>query len=148
MSETKYTQEHEWIRVEGDVGTVGITDYAQGQLGDVVYVELPAVGKAVKQGGGQAAGTALRHVDVVGGQYRRRAFAQRACSSLQGAVLFRRAGAGQNARGGAGGAAKLMHHGRDIPDGSGRGQLGGGHFLSGLHRSTRSSRWITSSRPR
>ena len=51
MSETKYTQEHEWIRVEGDVGTVGITDYAQGQLGDVVYVELPAVGKAVKQGG-------------------------------------------------------------------------------------------------
>ena len=54
MSETKYTQEHEWIRVEGDVGTVGITDYAQGQLGDVVYVELPAVGKAVKQGGDMA----------------------------------------------------------------------------------------------
>jgi len=54
MSETKYTQEHEWIRVEGDVGTVGITDYAQDQLGDVVYVELPAVGKAVKQGGDMA----------------------------------------------------------------------------------------------
>jgi len=54
MSETKYTQEHEWIRVESDVGTVGITDYAQGQLGDVVYVELPAVGKAVKQGGDMA----------------------------------------------------------------------------------------------
>lgn len=54
MSETKYTQEHEWIRIEGDVGTVGITDYAQGQLGDVVYVELPAVGKAVKQGGDMA----------------------------------------------------------------------------------------------
>ncbi len=54
MSETKYTQEHEWIRVEGDVGTVGITDYAQGQLGDVVYVELPPVGKAVKQGGDMA----------------------------------------------------------------------------------------------
>lgn len=54
MSEIKYTQEHEWIRIEGDVGTVGITDYAQGQLGDVVYVELPAVGKAVKQGGDMA----------------------------------------------------------------------------------------------
>ena len=54
MSEMKYTQEHEWIRVEGDVGTVGITDYAQGQLGDVVYVELPAVGKVVKQGGDMA----------------------------------------------------------------------------------------------
>lgn len=54
MSETKYTQEHEWIRIEGDVGTVGITDYAQGQLGDVVYIELPAVGKAVKQGGDMA----------------------------------------------------------------------------------------------
>jgi glycine cleavage system H protein len=54
MSETKYTQEHEWIRIEGDVGTVGITDYAQGQLGDVVYVELPAVGKVVKQGGDMA----------------------------------------------------------------------------------------------
>jgi len=54
MSETKFTEEHEWIRVEGDVGTVGITDYAQGQLGDVVYVELPAVGKQVSQGGDMA----------------------------------------------------------------------------------------------
>ena len=48
---TKFTKDHEWIRVEGDVGTVGITDYAQQQLGDVVYVELPAVGKAVEKGG-------------------------------------------------------------------------------------------------
>jgi glycine cleavage system H protein len=54
MSETKYTEDHEWIRIEGDVGTVGITDYAQGQLGDVVYVELPAVGKQVSQGGDMA----------------------------------------------------------------------------------------------
>jgi glycine cleavage system H protein len=46
----KYTKEHEWIRVEGDVGTVGITDYAQQQLGDVVYVELPEVGKKVAKG--------------------------------------------------------------------------------------------------
>ena len=37
-----FTQEHEWIEVEGDTGTVGITDYAQGQLGDITFVELPA----------------------------------------------------------------------------------------------------------
>ena len=48
---TRYTRDHEYIRVEGDTGTVGITDYAQSQLGDVVYVELPAVGKAVEKGG-------------------------------------------------------------------------------------------------
>jgi glycine cleavage system H protein len=48
---TRYTKDHEYIRIEGDVGTVGITDYAQGQLGDVVYVELPTIGKAVEKGG-------------------------------------------------------------------------------------------------
>ncbi len=48
---TRYTRDHEYIRVEGDTGTVGITDYAQQQLGDVVYVELPAVGKSVEKGG-------------------------------------------------------------------------------------------------
>ena len=46
----KYTKDHEWIRVEGDTGWVGITDYAQGELGDVVFVELPAVGTKVTQG--------------------------------------------------------------------------------------------------
>jgi glycine cleavage system H protein len=46
-----FTKDHEWIAVEGDIGTVGITDYAQAQLGDVVFVELPARGKAVKAGG-------------------------------------------------------------------------------------------------
>ena len=46
----KYTKEHEWIRLEGDTGIVGITDYAQGELGDVVFVELPVQGKQVKQG--------------------------------------------------------------------------------------------------
>ena len=45
----KYTKDHEWIRIEGDTGTIGITDYAQGELGDVVFVELPPVGKSVKQ---------------------------------------------------------------------------------------------------
>jgi glycine cleavage system H protein len=50
MAETKFTKDHEWVRIEGDTVTVGITDYAQEQLGDVVYVELPDVGKAVKAG--------------------------------------------------------------------------------------------------
>jgi glycine cleavage system H protein len=45
----KYTKDHEWILVSGDTGTVGITEHAQGELGDVVFVELPAVGKALKQ---------------------------------------------------------------------------------------------------
>lgn len=46
----KYTKDHEWIFVEGTTGTVGITDHAQGELGDVVFVELPAPGKSVKHG--------------------------------------------------------------------------------------------------
>ena len=46
----KYTKDHEWIELEGDRGRVGITDYAQQQLGDVVYVDLPEVGAKVKQG--------------------------------------------------------------------------------------------------
>jgi len=50
MSALKYTKDHEWIRVEGDVGTVGITPYAQEQLGDVVFVELPEVGRKAEQG--------------------------------------------------------------------------------------------------
>ena len=41
---TKYSEDHEWISIEGDIGTVGVTDFAQAQLGDVVFVELPAVG--------------------------------------------------------------------------------------------------------
>ena len=49
-SELKYTKDHEWIRVNGETGQVGITDYAQKQLGDVVYVELPDVGRSFKQG--------------------------------------------------------------------------------------------------
>lgn len=51
MAETKYTKEHEWIRLDGDIATVGITDYAQKQLGDIVYVEVPATGKKVTRGG-------------------------------------------------------------------------------------------------
>ena len=47
MSTLRYTEEHEWIRMDDDIGTVGISDFAQEQLGDVVYVELPEVGKIV-----------------------------------------------------------------------------------------------------
>jgi glycine cleavage system H protein len=46
-----FTEEHEWIRVEGDQATVGITDFAQGQLGDIVFVELPEAGRQVTKGG-------------------------------------------------------------------------------------------------
>ena len=50
MAVLKFTEEHEWIRIEGDVGTVGITAYAQEQLGDVVFVELPEAGRKVEKG--------------------------------------------------------------------------------------------------
>ncbi len=46
----KYTNEHEWIRVEGDIAYVGITDYAQEQLGDIVFVDIPTVGEALEAG--------------------------------------------------------------------------------------------------
>lgn len=49
-----FTKEHEWIDVDGDVGTVGVTDYAQSQLGDVVFVELPATGRVLTKGGDAA----------------------------------------------------------------------------------------------
>lgn len=48
-SDLRYTKDHEWVRVEGDVVTVGITAYAAEQLGDVVFVELPAVGRTIEQ---------------------------------------------------------------------------------------------------
>ncbi len=47
---TRYTKEHEWIRLDGDTAVVGITEHAQSQLGDVVYVELPALGKSIAAG--------------------------------------------------------------------------------------------------
>jgi len=46
----KFTQDHEYVRVEGQTGTVGITDYAQAQLGDIVYVELPQIGQKLNKG--------------------------------------------------------------------------------------------------
>jgi len=50
MATTHYTKDHEWIRLDGEAATVGITTYAQSQLGDVVFVELPEIGKAFVQG--------------------------------------------------------------------------------------------------
>lgn len=49
-ADLKYTESHEWVRVEGDVATIGITDHAQSELGDVVYVDLPTVGKTLAIG--------------------------------------------------------------------------------------------------
>jgi len=49
-SEDRYTKEHEWVRIEGNRARVGVTDHAQAELGDVVFVELPAVGSGFKQG--------------------------------------------------------------------------------------------------
>ncbi|MDD9906089.1 MAG: glycine cleavage system protein GcvH [Rhodospirillaceae bacterium] len=50
MSETRFTEDHEWVRIEGDVATVGITEYAQEQLGDIVFVDLPEAGAEMAQG--------------------------------------------------------------------------------------------------
>lgn len=51
MSQTRFTKDHEWIKIDGNIGTVGITQFAQGQLGDIVFVEVPPAGKALKAGG-------------------------------------------------------------------------------------------------
>lgn len=48
-AELKYTKDHEWVKVEGDIAVIGITDYAQGELGDVVYVELPETGSTFEK---------------------------------------------------------------------------------------------------
>jgi len=48
-SELKYTKDHEWVRVDGDIATIGITDFAQSELGDIVYVEIETVGESVDQ---------------------------------------------------------------------------------------------------
>jgi glycine cleavage system H protein len=50
MDSVRYTKDHEWVRVEGDAAVIGITDYAQTQLGDIVYVELPEIGRTVEKG--------------------------------------------------------------------------------------------------
>ena len=54
MSDVRYTKEHEWVRLDGDLATVGISDYAQEQLGELVFVELPEIGRQVSRGGSLA----------------------------------------------------------------------------------------------
>lgn len=54
MNEERFTEQHEWIRVDGNVGTIGITDYAQNALGDVVFVELPEIGAELAKGANAA----------------------------------------------------------------------------------------------
>jgi len=60
-----YTKEHEWVRVEGDIGVVGITDHAQQELGDIVYVDLPKVGATVEQGKTMASVESVKAVSDV-----------------------------------------------------------------------------------
>ena len=50
----KFTKDHEWLRIDGDIATVGITSYAQGQLGDLVFIELPAAGREIEKGAAAA----------------------------------------------------------------------------------------------
>ena len=60
-----FTKDHEWVRVEGDTGTVGITDYAQSQLGDIVFVEVPEAGRQVEKGGEAAVVESVKAVSDV-----------------------------------------------------------------------------------
>src|SRR5258708_38995543 len=60
MTALRFTKDHEWVRQEGDIVVVGITDYAQEQLGDVVYVELPEIGRQVEQGKEAAVGESAK----------------------------------------------------------------------------------------
>jgi glycine cleavage system H protein len=54
VSDIRYSRDHEYVRIDGDVATIGITDHAQSQLGDIVFVELPEIGGNLEQGGGAA----------------------------------------------------------------------------------------------
>src|SRR4030088_1731269 len=56
----KFTKDHEWLRIEGDIATVGITPYAQEQLGDLVFVEVPEAGRAVERGAAAAVGESVK----------------------------------------------------------------------------------------
>ena len=60
MSEIRFTEDHEWVRIEGEVATVGITEYAQEQLGDIVFVELPEAGAGMAQGDEAAVSEAVK----------------------------------------------------------------------------------------
>ena len=61
----RYTKEHEWVRVDGDIGTIGITDHAQQELGDIVYVDLPKVGTHIAQGAGAGSVESVKAVSDI-----------------------------------------------------------------------------------
>lgn len=63
--ELKYSKDHEWVKVEGSIATIGITDYAQSQLGDVVFVELPEIGTELTSGNGMAVVESVKAVSDV-----------------------------------------------------------------------------------
>ena len=91
MSDTRYTKDHEWVRVDGEIATVGISNHAQEQLGDVVFVELPEVGRQVKPGRRHGGGRERQ-----GGERRLRAAQRRGGRGQRGAG--RRPGPGQQRR--------------------------------------------------
>jgi len=62
----KYSNDHEWCRVEGDTAVIGITDFAQSQLGDIVFVDVPTVGETLAAGGGLDADPAIVNKDAYG----------------------------------------------------------------------------------
>jgi len=64
-ADLKYTKSHEWVRVEGDVATIGITDHAQSELGDIVFVDLPTVGRALRPDEGFASVESVKTVSDV-----------------------------------------------------------------------------------
>jgi len=65
LDDFKFTKEHEWVKVEGDIGIIGISDFAQKEFGDIVYVELPLVGKKVKKGDACANIESVKAVDDI-----------------------------------------------------------------------------------
>jgi glycine cleavage system H protein len=65
LDDFKFTKEHEWIKVEGDIGIIGISDFAQKEFGDIVYVELPSVGEKIKKGDACANIESVKAVDDI-----------------------------------------------------------------------------------
>jgi glycine cleavage system H protein len=65
MSETRFTDQHEWVRIDGDVATIGITKYAAEKLGDIVFVELPEAGRKVDKGGEAAVVESVKSANEV-----------------------------------------------------------------------------------
>jgi len=65
LDDFKFTKEHEWVKIEGDIGIIGISDFAQKEFGDIVYVELPSVGEKVKKGDACANIESVKAVDDI-----------------------------------------------------------------------------------